>query len=687
VTLLEKSPGSVRSKTGFWPNNRGTIIGVAILAVVVLIVPFTASSSLMNIAVFAMIFALPAIGLSLLMGLAGQVSLGQAAFFAIGAYTHAILLQKFEVHGVIAAIGGVIAAMLAALLVGLPMLRLRGHYLALATLGLGFIVMIAVREWDFTGRTTGIYGFGRPEVFGIPIDNNGLFFWFVAPFVIIGLILALNLTRSRAGRALSAVNDSELAAESLGVNTYALRVKVFTLSAGFAGLGGVFYAYQVQIVSPQVAEFHVSVELLLMVVIGGLGSVWGALAGAFIVELLSEGLRDLIPAIIPGATGEVQLIGYGLVLILVIILLPGGLYQVVRTAWLAIRRRWAARKKTSTDAAAAAASGAPLGDEGVGEAPTRAFGGLPGDTEARLDAEAAETGGLDTDGEADAAGSTHGVPAVPAVSTPVPTGDPILEVRGLTKRYGGVVAVDDVTLTVHAGRILGLIGPNGAGKTTCFNMITGAISPTSGTVEFLGEEIQSRKPHVGALRGLTRTFQNLQVFSSTDVIGNVYMGRYRKGRAGIMRGMLGLQGREQYHHEQIAHDILDTMRLGDVAGLAAGDLPFGRQRMMEVCRALAAEPALLLLDEPMAGLSGKEREMLATLLRALRDAGLTIVLVEHDVAQVMALADTVAVLDEGELIAHGDPESVRNDPAVIVAYLGTDADEAKHELEELEEHA
>ncbi|WP_139416096.1 ABC transporter permease subunit [Agromyces laixinhei] len=663
MSYLNKA--AMRSKTGFWPNNRGTIIGVAAFAVIIAIVPFTASSSMMNIAVFSMIFALPAIGLSLLMGLAGQVSLGQAAFFAIGAYTHAILLQKFELPGTVAAVGGVVAAMLAALLVGLPMLRLRGHYLALATLGLGFIVMIAVREWDFTGRTTGIYGYGRPEVFGIPIDNNGLFFWFVAPFVLIGLVLALNLTRSRAGRALSAVNDSELAAESLGVNTYALRVKVFTLSAGFAGLGGVFYAYQVQIVSPQVAEFHVSVELLLMVVIGGLGSVWGAIAGAFIVELLSEGLRDLIPAIIPGATGEVQLIGYGLVLILVIILLPGGLYQVVKSAWAAITR-WRAD---------AAARPVPDGtaDGGSGEVPTRAFGGLPGESPG---------GGLDA--VTDAAASDA---RIPSVSTPVAAGEPILEVSGLTKRYGGVVAVDDVTLTVPAGQITGLIGPNGAGKTTCFNMITGAIAPTSGTVRFLGEEIQGRKPHVGAEAGLTRTFQNLQVFSSTDVVGNVYMGRFRKGRAGILRGMFGLQGREQYAHEEIAHDILDSMRLGDVAGLPAGDLPFGRQRMMEVCRALAAEPALLLLDEPMAGLSGHERELLAQLLRALRDAGLTIVLVEHDVAQVMALADSVAVLDDGVLIAHGDPESVRNDPAVIVAYLGTDAEEAEAELKKLEEHS
>lgn len=664
MSYLNKA--AMRSKTGFWPNNRGTILGVAAFAVVIAIIPFTASSSMMNIAVFSMIFALPAIGLSLLMGLAGQVSLGQAAFFAIGAYTHAILLQKFEMPGPVAAVGGVAAAMLAALLIGLPMLRLRGHYLALATLGLGFIVMIAVREWEFTGRTTGIYGYGRPEVFGIPIDNNGLFFWFVAPFVLIGLVLALNLTRSRAGRALSAVNDSELAAESLGVNTYALRVKVFTLSAGFAGLGGVFYAYQVQIVSPQVAEFHVSVELLLMVVLGGLGSVWGAVAGAFIVELLSEGLRDLIPAIIPGATGEVQLIGYGLVLILVIILLPGGLYQVVKSAWAAITRRRA-------DASAKPSSAASV-DGGSGDVPTRAFGGLPG--------EAAGSDGLDE--ATDAAASDA---RIPTVSTPVATGEPILEVSGLTKRYGGVVAVDDVTLTVPAGQIMGLIGPNGAGKTTCFNMITGAIAPTSGTVRFLGEEIQGRKPHVGAEAGLTRTFQNLQVFSSTDVVGNVYMGRYRKGRAGILRGMFGLQGREQYAHEEIAHDILDSMRLGDVAGLAAGDLPFGRQRMMEVCRALAAEPALLLLDEPMAGLSGSERELLAQLLRALRDAGLTIVLVEHDVAQVMALADSVAVLDDGVLIAHGDPETVRNDPKVIVAYLGTDAEEAEAELKELEDQS
>jgi branched-chain amino acid transport system permease protein len=614
----------------FWSNNRGTFIGCAIFVAIVVMIPFTASTSMMNIAVFAMIFALPAIGLNLLMGLGGQVSLGQAAFFAVGGYTHAILLTKFHVPGLIAATAAIVAAMLVALLVGLPLMRLHGHYLALATLGLGFIVTIAVREWDFTGRTTGIYGIQRPVVFGITIGNNGLFFWFVAPFVVLGIILAVNLTRSRAGRALSAINDSELAAESLGVSTYALRLKVFVLSAAFAGIGGVFYAYQVAIVSPETAGFEVSVELLLMVVIGGLGSVWGALAGAFLITLLGDGMRDLIPALIPGATGEVQLLGYGIVLILAILLLPGGLHQAAAAIWRKLVRR----------AKPAAAS-----EEVAGDIP------------------------------------------LPDVSTPLEAGESMLTVSHLTKRYGGVVAVNDVSFSVPAGKILGLIGPNGAGKTTCFNIISGALAPTSGTVTFLGKNIEGRKPHVAAGFGLTRTFQNLQVFTSTDVVGNVYMGRYRKGRAGIVRGMLGLQGGEQKHNREIARDILRSMRLTDVADESAASLPFGRQRMMEVCRALASQPALLLLDEPMAGLSGRERDALADLLRRLRTAGLTIVLVEHDVAQVMSLADQVAVLDDGVLIANGDPEDVRNDPAVVVAYLGTDRDEAESELIELEEQS
>lgn len=602
-------------------KRRNEVIGLVVLTASMIILPFVASPSLLGIAVFAMIFALPAIGLNLLMGLAGQVSLGQAAFFAVGAYTHALMLTRADAPGILAAAAGVAAPMLLALVVGLPLLRLHGHYLALATLGLGYIVMILARESDFTGRNTGIYGFPRPEVFGVVIDSNALFLWFVTPAVVFALAIAMNLTRSRTGRALSALNDSGIAAETLGVPTFKLRLGVFVISAGLAGLGGVFYAYHVSLVSPATAELHLSVEFLLMAVLGGLGSVWGALIGAFVVEWLGEGLRDLIPLLIPGAGGEVQLVGYGLALVIVIIAMPGGVHHFVTTL---AKKIATALKRRGSDAALP-----PL-------APAS-----PGEFEV-------------------------------TTSAPVARGEVVLEVKGLVKRYGGVVAVNDVSFDVRAGTIVGLIGPNGAGKTTCFNMISGALAPTAGEVRLFGHSIAGRHPYVAARLGLTRTFQNLQVFTSTDVQGNVYMGRYLRGRAGFVRGLLGLQEREQQSQLARADELIRGLGLEDVAHMASGTLPFGRQRIMEVARALATEPALLLLDEPMAGLTGVERARLAKLLDTTRNAGVTTILVEHDVAQVLSLADEVIVLDDGVLISRGTPDHVRHDPAVMAAYLGDD---------------
>jgi branched-chain amino acid transport system permease protein len=444
----------------------------------------------------------------------------------------------------------------------------------------------------------------------------------------------MNLSRSRVGRALSALNDSEVAAETLGVRTFRLRLGVFVLSGGLAGLGGVFYAYHVSLVSPSVAEFHLSIEFLLMAVIGGLGSVWGALAGAFAVEWLGDGLRDLIPVLIPGATGEVQLVGFGIALVVVIVALPGGIHQAVMGI-----ARWVGRMLRRRSPEAAVAS----------------------DTT------------LDSSTEADPAGAAA---PLPSVSVLLPRDEVILEVSGLGKHYGGVVAVEDLSFTVGAGQIVGLIGPNGAGKTSCFNMISGVLTPSTGEVRFLGHRISGRRPSVAAALGLTRTFQNLQVFSSTDVLGNVYMGRYLRGRGGFLRGLFGLQSAEQRTQRERAGQILSTLGLEDAASTPAADLPFGKQRIMEVARALASEPALLLLDEPMAGLTGQERDRLAGLLRGLRDAGLTTVIVEHDVAQVLSIADDVLVLDDGVLIARGDPDQIRADPLVIAAYLGVDDDAA-----------
>ncbi len=610
----------------------GRWVPFVLLTVALVVFPLVASTAVVNVGVYALIYGLAAIGLSLLMGLAGQVSLGHAAFFAVGAYTQALLVTKAGWSMWPAAIVATIAAMVVALLVGLPLLRLRGHFLALATLGLGIIVTVVVRELEITGGTSGIYGIPKPEFGGRLYNSAQEYFWLLSPFVVVGMLLATNLVRSRMGRALGAVNDSEVAAECLGVDTFALRLRVFVLAAGYAGLAGVFYAHWLGVVSPEAAGFELSVELLLMVVLGGLGTVWGALTGAIAVSVMDEGARDLITALIPGASGEVQLLAFGVVLVLVIILVPGGLAQL----W---HQLIGARTAHSTGAAA------------------RTAHSTEGDSSREQSITGSRLAGL-----------------LEGADLPEP-GSPLLVVRDLTKRYGGVTALDRVDLDVAAGEIVALIGPNGAGKTTAFNMISGVLPPTSGAVTLRGREVQGRRPHVAASLGATRTFQNLQVFSSATVLGNVKVARHLRSRAGILRGMAGMARREERSIDAAAREALDALGLSDHSDRPVADLPFGRQRQVEIARALALGPALVMLDEPMAGLSGPERTSLSALLREASRAGVAVLIVEHDVEAVLALADRVAVLDDGRLIAMGEPEEIRNDPAVIAAYLGVAAED------------
>jgi branched-chain amino acid transport system permease protein len=610
-------------------SRRGDLVAIPLLLLALLVFPFVAPGSIVGVGVYALIYALAALGLSLLMGLAGQVSLGQAGFFAIGAYTQAVLVTKYDVNALLASVCAVAVTMLAALLVGLPLLRLRGHYLALATLGFGIIVSVLAAESAFLGATSGIYGIPKPEANGRSYDSVTEYFLLLTPVVVLALLLARNIVESRLGRALGAVNDSEVAAESLGVNTFRLRVQVFVLAAAYASVAGTAFAHWIAVVNPNTANFPLSVKFLLMAVLGGLGTVYGAVVGAFAVEGLDEGLRRVIPELVPGAVGEVQLIGFGIALTAIMIFLPGGLHQAFRAL--------------------------------VGKLSRRPAAGADGGAEEGADA------------------------AVPHEDdTPLlhrpgrrPDGTPLLEVAGLTKKFGGVVAVDSLDLTVHAGEIVALIGPNGAGKTTAFNMITGAILPSSGTVTMAGKRVEGRKPHVIAEAGATRTFQNLQIFGSSTVLGNVMVGRHLRSRAGLLRAALVLPARaEEREVEQSSRQLLEMLGLDGDAGRLAADLPFGRQRLVEIARALALEPDVLLLDEPMAGLSGAERRDLARLLRRLRAGGMAIVLVEHDVEAVLALADRVAVLEDGVRIALGTPDQVRHDPAVVAAYLGVDPQDA-----------
>ncbi|HEX2705172.1 MAG TPA: branched-chain amino acid ABC transporter permease, partial [Candidatus Lustribacter sp.] len=372
------------------------LVPFGILTLALVVFPVVAPTNTVNVGVFALIYGLAAIGLSLLMGLAGQVSLGHAAFFAVGAYTQAMLVTKTGTPWFAAAGFAVLAAMLVALLVGLPLLRLRGHFLALATLGLGIILSVILRELEVTGGTSGIFGIPKPELGGRVYDSPQEFFWFMTPIVVLGLMMAANLVRSRTGRALGAVNDSEVAAECLGVDTFALRLRVFVLAGGYAGLAGACYAHWVSVVSPEVSGFGLSVRMLLIVVLGGLGSVWGAVTGAVAVEILDEGLRTVIPKLIPGAAGEVQLLGFGVILVLLVVLLPGGLDQLWQALTAGIRR--------VRNQVASAAALPPVDDQGHDVALATLLG----------EAQAPERGSL------------------------------VLRVRGVAKHYGGVKALADL---------------------------------------------------------------------------------------------------------------------------------------------------------------------------------------------------------------------------------------------------
>jgi branched-chain amino acid transport system permease protein len=631
----DSSGGGMRMTTGGAAQRRRLLrdsAGLAVLIAGVVAFPLLASPQLVFVAVFAGVFALAALGLSLLLGLAGQISLGQAGFLAIGAYTSAILTTRYEQNALLASVVAVAVTMVAAAAVGTPILRLRGHYLALATLGFGIIVAVVANQWDFTGGQSGIFGIRKVEFNGRLYDSPREQFWLVWSVVVGALILARNLASGRVGRALGAVNDSEVAAETLGVDTFRLRVQVFVLSAGLAAIAGSCYAHLVGVVNAQAASFLLSVELLLMAVVGGLASVWGAIVGAIFVRGLSEALTTYIPRVIPGASGEYQLIGFGIVLVLAVIYLPGGFVSAgARLARLPGARR---RPRTTEP-------------DGGGEGPTAAGDEAAGDTS----------------------------PLLPREGRPAP-GTAVLVVRGLELHFGGVRAVQSVDLEVRTGEIVGLIGPNGAGKTTLFNVVSGVLPPTAGTVEVGGARVEGRRPHAVAAARAARTFQNLEIFSSMTVVGNVAVGRHLRSRAGVVAGALALPARAEEHAiDAEARRLVELLGLGDVADSPAADLPFGRQRLVEIARALATEPDLLLLDEPMAGLSAFERAALARLLRRLRAGGMAILLVEHDIEAVMALADRVAVLDDGHRIAYGAPSEVSDDPAVIEAYLGADAEQ------------
>ncbi|GJE44606.1 ABC transporter permease subunit [Methylobacterium soli] len=578
-------------------------LGFALLALTLVAVPVAAGNEYeLRLFMLFLIYGIIAVGLNVLVGLTGLVSLGQAGLFALGAYTGGILATRFGFDILFASLGAALISGLFGILLAYPTVRVRGVYLAVVTIAFGLIVENVAIEWQsLTGGTTGLSGIPGPNILGFPLSGYA-FYGVLAATLFAVTLLAHHLKWSAYGRAMLAVSQSETAARSLGINVTALRTLAFVVAATTAGIAGSFYAFLNAYISPDIFTFSDSVRFLLMVILGGAASTFGPVIGAAILTYLPELLQQF---------AEWQKFVYGALLLLVMFGLPRGILGTL--------------------------------------------GGLLG----RLRPPAR---GIDPhEGMPVAEFLQDGVRAPAELAT-----------EGLTVRFGGLTALSEASVRIKPGEIHALIGPNGAGKSTFVNTISGFYSPTDGSFSLDGLPLAGHKPHQIARLGLGRTFQNTELFGELSVLENVMVGVEQRRHYGLPGALLRTPGfrREEVACRRAAIGLLAFVGLAEYANEAARFLPFGHQRRLEIARALAARPRLLLLDEPAAGLTTHEIDELEDMIRKIAALGVSVLLIEHHVDLIMAVADTVTVLDYGQIIASASPAVVQADPRVIEAYFG-----------------
>jgi ABC-type branched-subunit amino acid transport system ATPase component/ABC-type branched-subunit amino acid transport system permease subunit len=554
---------------------------------------------------------LVALGLVVMTGVAGIVSFGQQAFVGIAAYATAaltVLAGGSPWLGLAASLALVAAC---AALIGWVTLRLSGHYLSIATIAWGIAIYYLFGNLPQLGQYSGVDNVPAVKLAGWVFDSGRKSYLLIWACTLAALAAARNLLDSRPGRAIRALRFRAAMAESCGVDTATLKQVVFIQAALLAGLAGWLHAHFLRFVSPHAFGVNAGIDYLFMAVIGGASHVWGALVGASIMTVAKEWLKDILPQLFQHS-GNYETIVFGVLMILLLRHTREGLVPALARWWPASWRP--ARPPRPVE--------------------------MPGDA-----------------------------PPVPRRERPV-AGTTLLEVNGLHKRFGGLVAVKELSFTMRAGEILGLIGPNGAGKSTLFNLVSGALPASGGEVRLLGERIDGHPSRDIARRGLARSFQHVHLVSRMSVLDNVALGAHLRGAKGTLAAMLRRDRAEE--DRLMAEAARQIERVGLAASMhePAGTLPLGRQRVVEIARALAADPLLLLLDEPAAGLRYAEKQALSELLRRLRGEGVSILLVEHDMEFVMGLVDRLVVMDFGEKIAEGLPQEITSHPAVIEAYLG-----------------